>query len=199
MTEENNVSQLSGANPSERTDKPAPDPRYAVREPSIKDAMTLAGIMAEGAENPQVFDAIDAKQNSAAMLFLFTGALRSPSAREGMMQLLADLWVKEVPDAAVENPHDDWVYEVSEQQVKNGAPKREERWRMISRKNRKRIVKQAEIGELPFSALMEFGRNLAALDSIADFLEQVRSFVPESSESSTTDSNGDTRPGATAE
>lgn len=199
MTEANNVRELpkgEAAQEKPREEKPL-DPKYAVREPNIRDAMMLAGILAEGAENPQVFDAIDAKENQAAMLFLFTGALRNPNARTGMLNLLAGLWDRQIADSAVDEPVDDWEYEPTAQQVKEGMPSREERWRMYSRKTRKIMVKRFQIEELPLPALMQFGRHIAALDSISDFLDSVQKLVPEGSGSSSTGSSGDTPGGAT--
>lgn len=172
-----------------------PNPAYTVREPTIMDAVSLAGILAEGAENPQIFDAIESENNEAAMLFLFTGALRNPVSRNGLMYLLADLWIHEVDKETVEEPHDEWDYEP----LNDKAPTREQQWKSISRKNRKRMIKRFEVGELPFSALMDFGRALAALESINDFLSSVNTLVGANSGKSSTSSKEDTEDGRTNE
>lgn len=168
--------------------KPVPNPAYAVREPSIRDAVSLAGILAEGADSPQVFDAIGEGESQAAMLFLFTGALKNPRSRDGLLYLLADLWTYETPPDEVEIPPDEWEYEP----ISDKAPSREQNWKSISRKNRKRMIKRFAVEELPFGALMDFGRNIAALDSVKDFLDTVSSLVADTSGESTTDSRSAT-------
>jgi hypothetical protein len=104
---------------------------------------------------------------------LLLDALSNPSTRDDLLFILADLWEYEPDKATIDEPPDYWDYEP----VGKGIP-RDQRWRGLSRRNRKRYIKRYEIGQLPLSALVEFVNAFKDTVNLTDFLGSLKSLTP---------------------
>jgi len=190
MTEQNNVSQFqSGTTPPGRADKPekpAFDPRYSVREPSIEDAVNLVGALARGV-TPETMRALASDNAEHGVYDLFLNAIADPLSRNEVMLVLADLWLLEVN---ADEPHEDWDYDPDPKNVERGQElSRPEMWRTIKRSNRKRLIKRIELGKLPVAAFKDFYHSFAAsTGDLQGFFGQVGELVRVRSGGSTTDS-----------
>lgn len=219
MTEKNNVTELNPASDEKRGEDDAQteaqkealrtlwdglevNPLYTAREPSIRAAVMLGGVVAAGAKSPgllaSVEEGLDPSEAGLNFAMFFLSAMDDPRTQDGIYQVLAEMWDREVKTEEIEEPIDDWEYEPTEQQMKEGLPPREQRWRMFSRKNRKRMFKRFEVEELPFIALLSFAKSLTERE-IADFFTLLYSVVTEKLASSSTESSDDTPSGPTPE
>lgn len=224
MTEENNVTPIGGEEPSEPTshepeaqaglaisesqkdafraiwDGLEVDVRYTAREPSARAAVTLGGVIAAGGKSRSLLTAMvdDDEEKGLNLGLFFLAAMDDPKTQDGVYWTIAELWDRDVSTSEIEEPIDDWEYDLSEKQKKEGLPSREDRWRMYSRKNRKRMLKRYEAEEMPFVKLFSLAKSLTERE-IADFLALVWSVVSKELGSSSTDSSADTPSGATSE
>lgn len=216
MSEASNVSRLSGSeSPADAPDKAVNlnsqkealraiwdefevNPLYTASEPSIRAAVMLGGVLASGAKSPALLDAVEEGEAGLNFAVFFLAAMDDARTQDAIYHILAEMWDREVTSQQINEPLDDWEYEPSERQLKEGMPPRGERWRMYSRKNRKRMLKRYEVEELPFMALLSFAKSLTERE-IADFFTSLYSVVREKLASSSTGSNDDTQPGPTPE
>ncbi len=162
----------------------------------------LGGVIAAGTKSPSLLNALEGEGDSSEMglnfAVFFLAAMDSPKTQDAIYHVLAEIWNREVKNEEIEEPIDDWEYEPSPEQVKEGLPSREQRWRMYSRKNRKRMLKRFEVEELPLVALLSFAKSLTERE-IADFFTLLYSVVREKLASSSTESSDDTPSGPTPE
>jgi hypothetical protein len=213
MTEENNVTALNTESDAEDRNSGSAqrealrelwdglkvDPRYTASEPSIRAAVMLGGVVATGAKSPSLLGVLEGEEEAGLnFAVFFLAAMDNPKTQDGIYHVLAEMWDRDVLNEEIAEPIDDWEYEPTEQQVKEGLPPREERWRMYSRKTRKRMLKRYEVEELPFIALLSFAKSLTERE-IADFFTLLYSVVREKLESSSTESNDATPSGPTTE
>lgn len=118
---------------------------------------------------------------------LLLDAMSNPGTRDDLLFILADLWQYEPPKSEVDEPPDFWDYEADPELVAKGqAIPRDQRWRSVSRRNRKRLIKRYELGQLPLNALVEFINAFKDTVNIADFLGSLQSLTPGAAGSSPT-------------
>jgi len=177
------------------------DPKYAVREPDIDAITNLIGTILRSAGADTLKDVMSgfgeadaAERNQKAsegFVMLLLDALSQPTTRDDLLFILADLWVYE--PANLDEPPEFFDYEPDPAKVKAGqAVPRDERWRALSRRNRKRLVKRYELGALPVSALIEFVNAFKETVDFAGFLGSVNSLSTASLGNSRTSSPADT-------
>jgi hypothetical protein len=178
------------------------DPKYAVREPTIEDATNLIGaiLRSAGADTLQsvmgdmsAAEDDDARNKKAGegFVMLLLDALSNPGTRDDLLFILSDMW--QYDPGKVDDPPEDFDYDADPEKVAKGqAMSREQMWRALSTKKRKRLVKRYELGQLPLSALIEFVNAFKETVNIADFLGSLKSLAPGDAGNSSTPSPDDT-------
>lgn len=169
--------------------------KIVVRMPKIRDASAFVGALAVADIGPDVLDALEKRFDEAAFVLVVKSALRNPAARSEMLGVLADLWVHEPDEATLsaDEPPEDWEYDPPSDMVERGQlVGRDERWRSLSRRQKKRLVKRVELESFELSALSEFAEAFKKLPYVADFLESRQKPQEESSGESTMPSPKDT-------
>jgi hypothetical protein len=188
------------------------DPKYAVREPNIEDATNLIGALLRSAgadtlkdvmsgfgdapgedatdEEKAAHTAARNRQASEAFVMLLLDALSNPGTRDDILFILADVW--QYDPGKVDKPHDDFDYEPDPAKVKAGQQiGRDEMWRSLSTKRRKRLVKRSELGALPLGALAEFVKAFRETVDFSSFLASLNMLSPgEAGKSSTPSPDG---------
>lgn len=165
-------------------------PKHRLRPATIDDAAILSGVLSAGVGDSQFAELVAKKNYQAAVALLASNAWSIPQNREDLMYLLAGMWEH---DVSVEEPHEDWDYDPDPKKVEEGqAISREERWRSISRKNRRRMVKRIELGKLPAKELQGFWNALKGSIDLKDFLDSLKPPSVDSSGGSSTESNAAT-------
>jgi hypothetical protein len=178
------------------------DPKYSVREPNIEDATNLIGaiLRSAGADTlREVMSGFGETENedernlkaSEGFVMLLLDALSNPTTRDDLLFILGDMW--QYDPGKVDDPPDFFEYAPDPAAVARGqAFSREERWRALSTRNRKRLVKRQELGQLPLGALIEFVNAFKETVNLGDFLESLRSLAPAKAGESETSSQDDT-------
>jgi hypothetical protein len=145
--------------------------KIEVRMPKFRDASNFIGALAAG-DASDMMGALDREFNVAAFALLVKSALRSPAARDDIMFVMADLWIYDVSDAEIKEPHEEWEYDPDPELVEKGqAIPRGERWKAISSKNRRRLVKKYMLEDMELDVVGEFVEAFKRLPYVADFLE----------------------------
>lgn len=174
------------------------DPKYSVREPNIEDATNLVGALLRSAGADTLRAALNgfnmgddeaARQKAASegFVMLILDALSNPGTRDDLLFILADIW--QYDPGKVDDAPDDFDYEADPAKVASGqAIPRDQMWRSLSTKKRKRLVKRYELGQLPLSALVDFVNAFKETVNLADFLGSLKSFTPGAAGNSTTPS-----------
>lgn len=174
------------------------DPKYSVREPNIEDATNLIGALLRSAGGDTLRAALNGfgqgasdeerqKAASEAFVMLLLDALSNPGTRDDLLFILGDVW--QYDPGKVDEPPDDFDYEADPAKVAAGqAIPRDQMWRSLSTKKRKRLVKRYELGQLPLSALVDFVNAFKETVDLGDFLGSLKSFTPAADGSSTTPS-----------
>jgi hypothetical protein len=170
-------------------------PKIEVRMPTFKNGADFVGILAAG-DATDALSALDAGKDDdgkidemamlAALGMLVKNALRSPAARDELLYLMADLWVYEPPESVVkaDEPPEEWEYDPPADLVKKGQIGRDERWRSLSVRQKKRLVKKLELESYPVNLAGEFVEAFKRMPYIADFLESRKKSEPDADGSS---------------
>ncbi len=194
MTETSNVTALNGHSPK---------PKIEVKMPTFKNGADFVGILAAG-DASDALSALDAgrdddgKMDEMAMLaalgMLIKNALRSSAARDELLYLMADLWVYEPPESALKAPEppEAWEYDPPADLVKKGQIGREERWRSLSTRQKKRLVKKLELESYPINLAGEFVEAFKRMPYVADFIERRQKSAKDADGSLPTESTGGT-------
>lgn len=163
------------------------DPKYAVREPNIEDATNLIGAILRSAGAETLKDVMEGfgeanpaeKQRKASegFVMLLLDAMSNPGTRDDLLFILADVW--QYDPGKVDDPPEDFDYNPDPLKVKGGgAISRDEMWRSLSSKKRKRLVKRYELGQLPLPALIEFVRAFQETVDLSAFLGSLNTLAP---------------------
>lgn len=184
-----NLSQLPPSGVPNSNEKP----KITVRMPRFRDASNFIGALAAG-DASGMMAALDREFNVTAFALLIKSALRSPAGRDDIMFVMADLWVHDVPDADIKEAHEEYEYDPDPELVEKGqAISREEMWRSISKKNRRRLVKKYMLEDMELDVAGEFVEAFKRLPYVADFLEsREKSQQEKDGESGTPSSDEDT-------
>lgn len=171
---------------------------YKLREPTIEDIGALAGVIGRGADDPDtlkgLFDGKMEDLDLGSLLSILMRAIADPQAREDFYFLLADMWTHDPTEGmSFEEPPEEWDYEPREDLVKRGQLiSREEMWRSLTKRQKKRIVKRYAIGALSYRRLKDLWDSLSEVTDIKDFLNTSAEQAGVSSGSSTTVSSKST-------
>ena len=169
--------------------------RFTVRHPTIRDAKNFTVAVASANINLDTAAMAEEGEREAAMLLMLKDALSDPRAMEGIMAVFADLWEYEPPISEIESeePPEDWEYDPPSDMVERGQLiGRDERWRSLSKRQRKRLVKQVQLEGEGFEAIGEFIESLRELPYIKDFFTSSESASTEGTGTSSTPSKGAT-------
>ncbi len=185
MTEDNNVAPLE----SGRAEKPS---RFRVRDPKIRDAKAFVGAIASAQMGDDTLQMAATGENQAAVVMAVKDAVASPDALDKLMYVFADLWEYEPPAAVLEaaEPPEEWEYDPPNHLVQKGQLiGRDEQWRSLSRRQKKRLVKKLTLEDEGLGAIEEFATSIQQLPMVRDFLSRSEKSAQEGSGSSMTSSN----------
>ncbi len=187
---ESPLSAIDGGRAAEA--KPDIDPRYTLRAPTLEDIGSLAGVIARGAagDSDLVTRILTGKVGAGEFGAVLVRAIVDAQAREDFYFVLGDMWIHEPEN--LDEPPERWDYEPDPSLVERGqAYGREERWKTITRFNRKRVAKRYEVGALPASVLRSMWGSIRESVDISDFLSTASLQAEESSGESETESSDD--------
>lgn len=164
-------------------------PKYKVFDPTIDDAINMAGILSAGGlagQASEVLGRIEQEGAAAGMAGigrLVMGALANPASREEMRSFLFQIWRTTEDDQALE----------ADRGLDDRLERRYDDTGELE-KDSPYYKKLKKFHKLPASALLGIAKSLYATPNFKDFLASVRELLPEkeTSEEQSTNSKGTT-------